>query len=100
MEMLVIWPDLSSRIKGRRDYYYCALDDELDLDRNAEQQYLIRDDDDHGGSGQRAEDRSTPPLQRYLAYNAGDDRVELIALTDPIVDESDVAAQNQACDRR
>src|SRR6185437_16411792 len=67
------------RIERCREHDHRALDDHLDLDRHAKQQHLVGDDDDHGRTRERAEDRSAAALQRHLADHAGDDGIELIA---------------------
>src|SRR6185312_559162 len=71
---------LPARIERCREHDHRALDDHLDLDRHAKQQHLVGDDDDHGRTRERAEDRSAAALQRHLADHAGDDGIELVAL--------------------
>ena len=48
---------------------------------------------------ERSGDRSLSARERDAADHGSDDRIELEALPDPVVDEADIAAQDQPGDR-
>ena len=77
-----------------------ALDDDLQLHRQAEQKDGVEDDDQDRGAEQPAEDAAPAARQRDAAHHRRHDRIEFEAAADPVVDDADIAAQHQAGDRR